>query len=589
MTAVTSTVAQHLLRHAEGRSTGVLTLARGQVRKQLFLRDGVLVSAESNLREEALGELLVALDLLPQHRLGALLGEVKRRGKKMGSVVIELGWVTPEGVFGALREQVRRRAQSCLRWSADDAVFEAGGAFVGSIIEHRFEVGTLVFSGLRESPSLELLEPALDQGQTPLVVLSPGLAPFRGEFEAVFGDEALRLLEPGRELGSLVLRPDAGELLYALEALLASGLARLGQLDELNQLDQLDQLNDVRRATSDAGGGVRLAELLKAEPRSAEGDGAFTAPATVQDIPLPPPPEEPALPPELMREYLSVHDANPHELLEVDLDASLEELDDALARKQARAAELAGGVRREELDELMSAYVLAHAVLRNPTRPDAKRPPELDEIPEGEAVKPAAVDPLGAEQAFREGRALVDAAQPRRALGPLRQAVQLRPDQAAYHAWLGATLYEVEGEAALPEAQDRLEHAVAVDPDSAEAHGLLGKLLVALREPARARGHLERALALRPEQAELIEQLALLYIDAEEPAQAERLYRRVLAALGERDLGLRRVLWRGLAELYEGPLADRPAAARAFAVAARLDPADHALQRKAASLLAVEV
>jgi tetratricopeptide (TPR) repeat protein len=577
MTAVTSTVAQHLLRHAEGRSTGVLTLARGQVRKQLFLRDGVLVSAESNLREEALGELLVALDLLPQHRLGALLGEVKRRGKKMGSVVIELGWVTPEGVFGALREQVRRRAQSCLRWSADDAVFEAGGAFVGSIIEHRFEVGTLVFSGLRESPSLELLEPALDQAQTPLVVLSPGLAPFRSEFEAVFGDEVLRLLEPGRELGSLVLRPDAGELLYALEALMTSGLA------------QLRQLGDVREATSGSDA-VRLAELLTAEPRAAEEDGAFTAPATVQDIPLPPPPpEEPALPPELMREYLSVHDANPHELLEVDLDASLQELDDALARKQARAVELAGGVRREELDELMSAYVLAHAVLRNPTRPDAKRPSDLDEIPEGETAKPAAVDPLGAEQAFREGRALLDAGQPRRALAPLRQAVQLRPDQAAYHAWLGATLYEVEGEAALPEAQDRLEHAVAVDPDSAEAHGLLGKLLVAVREPARARGHLERALALRPEQAELIEQLALLYIDADEPAQAERLYRRVLAALGERDLGLRRALWRGLAELYEGPLADRPAAARAFAVAARLDPADHALQRKAASLLAVEV
>jgi tetratricopeptide (TPR) repeat protein len=562
----------HLLRHARGRSTGVLALSRGQVRKQLFLRDGALVAAESNLREEALGELLVALDLLPQHRLGALLGEVKRRGQKMGSVVIELGWVSAEDVFAALREQVRRRAQSCLRWSAGDDAFEAGGGFVGSIIEHRFELPALVFSGLRESASLELLEPALDQEQATLVALAPEFAPVRDEFEAVFGGELPGLLEAGCELGSLVLRPDAGALVYGLEALLATGLA---------------ELRDSRRFTSSDPGPVRLAELLQPQP----GSGAFTAPATLQDIPAPaasPPAAEPALPPELMREYLSVHDANPHELLDVSLDASLEDLDAALARKQARAVALAGqGAKGEELDELMAAYVLAHAVLRNPTRPDARRPPELDEDPG--APKPQAVDPLGAEQAFREGRALLDAGQPRRALGPLRRAVELRPDQAAYHAWLGATLFEVEGEAALPEPLDRLEHAVAVDPDSAEGHGLLARLLMALREPARARTHLERALALKPEQPELIEQLALLYIDADEPAQAERLYRRVLAALGERELGLRRTLWRGLAELYEGLLADRGAAARAFAVAARLDPGDHALQRKAASLLAAEV
>ena len=78
------TVAELLLGHAEARSTGVLTLSRGQVRKQLFLRDGVLVSAESNLREEALGELLVTLGLLPRPRLNQLLAEVKRRGQKHG-------------------------------------------------------------------------------------------------------------------------------------------------------------------------------------------------------------------------------------------------------------------------------------------------------------------------------------------------------------------------------------------------------------------------------------------------------------------------------------------------------------------------
>src|SRR5688500_6058409 len=118
------TVAEVLLQHAEARLTGILTLNRGQVRKQLFVRDGGLVAAESNLREEALGELLVTLGVLPRSRLNQLLAEVKKRGQRMGTVLLELGWATPDDVLASLREQVRRRATSCLRWSEAETSFE---------------------------------------------------------------------------------------------------------------------------------------------------------------------------------------------------------------------------------------------------------------------------------------------------------------------------------------------------------------------------------------------------------------------------------------------------------------------------------
>jgi hypothetical protein len=79
--------------------------------------------------------------------------------------------------------------------------------------------------------------------------------------------------------------------------------------------------------------------------------------------------------------------------------------------------------------------------------------------------------------------------------------------------------------------------------------------------------------------------LSRLYVEASEPELAEKLYRRVLGALGERELPLRRTLWRELAELYEGPLMDTTSAARAYAVAAHLDPSDASLPKKAAAAL----
>ena len=124
-------------------------------------------------------------------------------------------------------------------------------------------------------------------------------------------------------------------------------------------------------------------------------------------------------------------------------------------------------------------------------------------------------------------------------MAELARAVDSRPDQAAYHAWLGWALWQARGESRRAEARDRLEHALALDPDSTEAHALMGSFLCAAGDRAAARPHLERTLALRPEQQEPIEQLVGIYLDSGEPDQAEKLYRRLIAALGDREPALR--------------------------------------------------
>jgi tetratricopeptide (TPR) repeat protein len=572
------TVAELLLGHAESRSTGVLTLSRGQVRKQLFLREGVLVSADSNLREEALGELLVAMELLPRPRLNQLLEEVKRRGQKMGTVVIELGWVSPDDVMAALREQVRRRAEGCLRSPDTEAQFEARSDFVGNLIEHRFELVQLVFTGLRATSTLEMLAPLLDTSDAQEVHLEPRFNRFRAEFEAAFGGELTDLLQTGCDLGTLVMRPDASELVYALEALLMAGLATVAPASAT--VDRTLSGTESSKLPLRDGWQSDTQPELRADFRRdpSTGGGSFGPPGS-QGTPT----TDPTLPRDVMREFLEVHGRHARDVLGVREGASKAELDRALAAKRARLLGLgAVGPHQGLIDELLEAYTRAHAALDNPTRPDARRSTALYGTVAG--ADPG-MDPLGAELAFGEGHALLLVGRPADAIAHFRKAVDKRPDQASYHAILGWTLFQVHLRQAMPEALDRLEHAVAVDPDSAEAHALLGALLAALGEPGRARGHLERTLVLRPEQPRSIELLSRLYVEASEPELAEKLYRRVLGALGERELPLRRTLWRELAELYEGPLMDTTSAARAYAVAAHLDPSDASLPKKAAAAL----
>jgi tetratricopeptide (TPR) repeat protein len=441
-------IADRLLSLAEAQATGVLSVSRGQVQKKLFLRDGVLIAAESNLREEALGEILVAMGILGQSRVPALLAEVKRRGKKMGAVLVDLGWATPEDVLAGLGEQVKRRAESCLRWSADDAAFEPSSSFVGGVIEHPWPTAALVFSGLRANASFEELLPVLDAETARYVALSPRFERHRADFLAVFGPLLPAQIAAHTALHDFVLHPEAPVIVEALDALLVSGL---GHLQE-------------------------------------DGRAYALPPSVVPPV--------------------------------------------------------------TDFDSAPGSFKNAPGTLRG---------------------QPRVIDPLGAELAFNDGRAAIAAGLLPAAVMHLRHAVELRPDQAAYHAWLGWTLFEMEGKRALPEALDRLEHAVAIDPDSVEGHGLLALTLVALGEGARARAHFERSLALRPEQPEVIDRLVRLHRAAGQTAEIERLYRRVLAALGDRAAPLRRRLWRELAALFAGPLQDPTSAARAMAMSERLD------------------
>ncbi len=554
------TVAEILLRHAEARSSGVLALTRGQVRKQLYLKDGVLVSADSNQREEALGAVLVALGLMPASRMNELLAEMKTRGQKMGRVLAELGWVSPDDILMALAEQVRGRAVSCLRWADSETSFTETTAFVGGLIEHHFELGSLVFNGLRDTCTFDLLAATLDQESSRVVRLSERFEKYRLDFMGAFGPQVAEVLNSGVEIAQLVLRPDAIVLAYGLDALIVTGL-------DLADEDKPEAFagEATTRDPSPLGIGIdSLAELVRSPtaatlrklPERGTGTGAG----------------EPALPADLKVEYLEIHGRTPAQVLGVEPNATQEQISRAYEAKRARIVELATlAPHRPMLEEMLEAYARARASLAGPAGGASE--PSPAEAWTANTTQGGSMDPLGAELAFVDGRGLLETGQAAEAIPHLQQAVDSRPDQAAYHAWLAWAIWQARGRPGSGEVRDRLAHALVLDPDSVEGHALLGAFLCEVGDAAGARVHLERTLALRPEQGESIDRLVGIYLDGDEPELAEKLYQKLIAALAERYPVLRARLWHGLGRLYEGPLGDAAAAARAHESAAAIETA----------------
>ncbi|HEX7598001.1 MAG TPA: DUF4388 domain-containing protein, partial [Polyangia bacterium] len=221
-------VARLLFDLTDGCQTGTLALIRGKMRKEIYLREGKVVSSDSNLRQEALGTLLCAKGIIDDRQLAYLLAETKARGHKMGAVLIELGWLSPEEVLQCLAAQVRKRIIDCLRWDEGTWTFVPGDTFGDRIIEHDLDIERLIFLGLLRSSTPEKLVSQFDQNGARTLELTRKFAKHRPGFEAVFGAEITQVLAAGATVGSLALRDDAHLVIAAIDALLEAGLIELG-------------------------------------------------------------------------------------------------------------------------------------------------------------------------------------------------------------------------------------------------------------------------------------------------------------------------------------------------------------------------
>jgi CheY-like chemotaxis protein len=605
----------------DGCQTGTLALTRGKVRKEIYFREGKVVAADSNLRQEALGTLLCGKGIIDERQLAYLLAETKARGHKMGAVLVELGWLTPEEVLQCLSSQVRKRVSDCLRWEEGSWTWVPGDTFSDRIIEHDLEVERIVFMGLLRSATPEKLVGHFDQNGAREVRLTRRFAHHRLGFEAVFGADITQVLAAGASVGSLALRDDAHLVIAAIDTLLETGLAELGdpirepeeapasnawqfslsleklgtevgrRIDAIHS-DASDELfSQVSQTTAPApdlqSGSSQAADQqdsgaldvgLRAITIKPERDGAGGG----SQSPGRDSPSE-LLRQKLLRTYLTIRGKSLYEALGVSRDAPTAEVVAACAAKanEFSPAAVAGlqlsPANQARLDALRAAIDQATRVLANPQlRQGYDRTLTPSSSPES--------DPLGAELAFGEGLRLFNTDKAAESLPKFEAAVRARPDQALYHAYLGWAQFVAFGPEWAGTTRDTLQQALALDPDLAEAHTMLGHLAATEDDAATARKHLERSLELQPLQPDAVELLLQAYQRLNHPKGAEGFMRKLVAALGDRAQPLRRRLWCELATVYENQLGDRLSARIAYDMAARLAPDDVGILRKSAEM-----
>lgn len=145
------------------RATGLLQLEQGTVHKVLYLREGYPIFARSNLVRECLGLQLVRQGRISQAECEESLRRSKTSGRLQGTVLIEMGLLSPQDLHRALQDQAQEKVLEVFTWPAGSWRFLPARAFRKEIVAINLSPASLMLQGLRRGTPPGFLEGILHQ------------------------------------------------------------------------------------------------------------------------------------------------------------------------------------------------------------------------------------------------------------------------------------------------------------------------------------------------------------------------------------------------------------------------------------------
>lgn len=130
------------LRHS--KATGTLAISNGDMKKSIYFKAGQIVFASSTDEKDRLGEILVKCCRLTRVNLEEALKIYKKNVglKKLGSILVEKGFVTPKDLFSGLKLQVKDIIYSLFLWQ--DATYQFDPALPSDVIQLQINIQELI-------------------------------------------------------------------------------------------------------------------------------------------------------------------------------------------------------------------------------------------------------------------------------------------------------------------------------------------------------------------------------------------------------------------------------------------------------------
>jgi Domain of unknown function (DUF4388) len=213
-----------ILQHLRlSQSTGILSLVSGGARKALYIKDGNVVFASSNLPNDRLGEILIREGKITVEEYEASIKAISK-GKRQGKVLVEMGALSPKDLWEGVQFQVQEIVYSIFQWDDGQFHFEESQLPEKERITVDLDVVGLILAGVRRVDASGPVQARYPEGDLVLERL-PDEAPAGLE---PYESHVLNLVDGERSVSDICRESEIGdnETLKVIYALLCTGLVR---------------------------------------------------------------------------------------------------------------------------------------------------------------------------------------------------------------------------------------------------------------------------------------------------------------------------------------------------------------------------
>lgn len=462
-----------------GRESGRLEITKGKFKKRVHFRKGYPHYIESNVLSECLGRLLVKEGRISEAASDESILKAKDSKRLQGTVLIEMGLLTPQELKRALHLQLREKLLGIFSWEEGDFSFMSCDNPAIEDIPLHMSTAQVIVEGVRRYYTLQRLKTELDPYLDKYLSFSESPL-YRFQDVNLTEEEKDLLVSVNGEKRLDEMLPEGGERELMVSRLFYSLIA---------------------------------SKIIEVSATSTEGLGRQETGQEEEE-----PGREDDIRERLIRDFIKLDSADYYQIFGLDRDFRADMLKRAffaLSRRYHpdRFSRFPSPAIREKSKAIFKRISQAYVVLS-----DERRRREYDLFLESRVREEADKklhDELKAEDFFNEGLKLLKQNRFRDAEASLKKAVDLNESDGRYKVYLGWAMHKrgsVEGSSTASTAKDLIKRGIAVDPAIKLSHYFLGSIFKDEGLMEIAHREFEKEIQMHPGCTEALRELRLLDI-----------------------------------------------------------------------------
>lgn len=202
---------------------GVIEAQRGPLIKRVFIKEGNVVHASSNDREDSLGRYLELSGRLSREQFDDTMRERERTHKRYGVLLTERQLLSPGEIYHAIRRQIEAIVWGLFAWQEGSVTFSIGEYREPDSVRIQVPMRQVILQGIKRAPNAKAMVSRMGRKET---VFEPGYQVEELIELAMDADEykLLLLVDGRRTLFEICTQgphsaAENGKLMYAFQVL----------------------------------------------------------------------------------------------------------------------------------------------------------------------------------------------------------------------------------------------------------------------------------------------------------------------------------------------------------------------------------